>query len=426
MKKFIIPIFLSFLFFFNVALAESYYFKNCKLTDILVADYVINVEKKTITIKIQAADGTFQEFDDDIATIQENKIISKKIKSGKSDDAFFIYYLDAKTNLVVKQNFKKEVGLDIFRPVGPKKQSFCSDVKSDWNVSKIEVDETNKEQEKISEIQSKILKKQNTKIECRGENYKKWTACVGKYTDDNDFIYVGKFKDGKIVDGTIIYPGGSKYSGTFQNNIPHGQGTFIFSDGSKYYGDWKNGKSDGNGTKIWRDGRKYSGKFKNDEPHGQGTFFYTDGSKYVGGWKEGKRHGKGTLTYSDGQAYVGQFTVGLPSGDGLCIDQSGSSNECKLLKTKENSKKIKNRHSIKLEAKKWVKISDYENESGKAKKFINKLNNDFNNKALEFCAETKNFVELEKRFEIIDIDDTPAIGTETVVKIGIIGVVACK
>ena len=104
----------------------------------------------------------------------------------------------------------------------------------------------------------------------------------------------------------------------------------------------------------------------------------------------------------------------------------GSSNECKLLKTKENSKKIKNRHSIKLEAKKWVKISDYENESGKAKKFINKLNNDFNNKALEFCAETKNFVELEKRFEIIDIDDTPAIGTETVVKIGIIGVVACK
>ena len=113
MKKFIIPIFLSFLFFFNVALAESYYFKNCKLTDILVADYVINVEKKTITIKIQAADGTFQEFDDDIETIQENKIISKKIKSGKSDDAFFIYYLDAKTNLVVKQNFKKEVGLDI-------------------------------------------------------------------------------------------------------------------------------------------------------------------------------------------------------------------------------------------------------------------------------------------------------------------------
>ena len=60
MKKFIIPIFLSFLFFFNVALAESYYFKNCKLTEILVADYLINVEKKTITIKIQAADGTFQ------------------------------------------------------------------------------------------------------------------------------------------------------------------------------------------------------------------------------------------------------------------------------------------------------------------------------------------------------------------------------
>ena len=53
MTKIIIAIFLSFLFFFNTALAESYYFKNCKLTDILVANYLINVDANVFQQKIR-------------------------------------------------------------------------------------------------------------------------------------------------------------------------------------------------------------------------------------------------------------------------------------------------------------------------------------------------------------------------------------
>ena len=426
MKKIIIAISFGFLFFLNAAYAESYYFKNCKLTDVLIANYIIDTKNRTITVNFEAADGSFQEFDDGIETIQKDKIISKKIKSGKSDDSFFIYYLDSNSNSVVKQNYKKEIGLGIFRPVGPKQQSYCEEVKSDWDVEKIEVAETNKEQEEILKIQKKILIKQKTNIKCKSDNYKTWTGCVGTYTNEKDFIYIGKFENGKIIDGTILYPGGSKYSGTFQNDKRHGQGTFIYSDGTKYYGEWKEGKITGSGTKTWRDGRKYSGTFKNDKPDGDGTFFYVDGSKYAGEWKDGKRHGKGTLTYSDGQTYVGRFAAGLPYGDGLCIDQSGSSNACTLLETKENKSKIKNRHSIKLKAKKWVKISEYENTSGKAKKFIDKLKNDFDTKASELCSSIGNFNILEKRIEILEMDETPAIGTETVVKMGIDGVVQCE
>ena len=102
-----------------------------------MANYLINVDTKTITVNFEAADGTFQEFDDEIESIQKDKIVSKKIKSGKSQDYFFIYYLESNSNSVIKQNYKKEVGLGIFRPLGPKKKSYCSEVKSDWDVSKI-------------------------------------------------------------------------------------------------------------------------------------------------------------------------------------------------------------------------------------------------------------------------------------------------
>ena len=139
MKKIIIAISFGFLFFLNAAYAESYYFKNCKLTDVLIANYIIDTKNRTITVNFEAADGSFQEFDDGIETIQKDKIISKKIKSGKSDDSFFIYYLDSNSNSVVKQNYKKEIGLGIFRPVGPKQQSYCVEVKSDWDVEKLKL-----------------------------------------------------------------------------------------------------------------------------------------------------------------------------------------------------------------------------------------------------------------------------------------------
>ena len=86
----------------------------------------------------------------------------------------------------------------------------------------------------------------------------------------------------------------------------------------------------------------------------------------------------------------------------------------------------KNRRSIKIEAKKWVKISDYETATGAGKKIMDKLKNDFDLKAFELCAPTGNFDILKKRIENLEIDETPAIGLEPKIKMGISGVVKCK
>ena len=422
MKKILIAILLNFVFC-ATAQAESYYFKSCKLTDVLAADYLINFDKNTITVNLEAADGTFQQFTDEIEQVKKNRIVSKKIKSGKSEDFFFVYYLDVDSKSVLKQNYKKESdGLGIFRPAGPKKQSYCSDIKADWSMEDIEVAETNKEQKQISRIQEEMLKKKSSDLECKGTNHNQWNNCFGKFSDKNGFIYIGKFVNGKILDGTALYPGGAKYTGTFENNQPHGQGTFIFSDGSKYYGDWKNGKSDGNGIKVWRNGRKYSGTFKNDQFNGKGTFVYTDGSKYVGEWKNGKRHGKGTLTYADGRAYIGEFIDGQEHGDGTCFAKDGSKISCK----KDISSSGRNTKNVSINAEKWIKVSEFESTSGKAKKIIDKLESDFKQKTQELCSLSGIHKILKKKIQILEINETPAIGTEAVIKIGIDGVVECK
>ena len=64
--------------------------------------------------------------------------------------------------------------------------------------------------------------------------------------------------------------------------------------------------------------------------------------------------------------------------------------------------------------------------SGKGKKIMDQLENDFNAKASELCSSTGNFNILEKRMEILEIDETPAFGIEPKIKMGINGVVECK
>ena len=110
MKKVLIILFLNTILC-STSFAESYYFNKCQLTNILYADYLIDLDKNIIKVKLEAADGTFQEFSDPIELVEKEKIISKKIKSGKSEDNYFVYYLDAKTKSVIKQNYKEK---DVF------------------------------------------------------------------------------------------------------------------------------------------------------------------------------------------------------------------------------------------------------------------------------------------------------------------------
>ena len=412
----------------NAAFAESYHFKQCKLNDLVYADYLIDLKKNKIFVILKGADGSIQKFSDKIKSIEKNKIISEKIKSGKGEKIYYQYFLNSKTKTVIKLEYKKEMGVDmeIFK-LNEKRESFCADIKSGWSKKKIDETKTSKEQKKILKAQEKLKKEQSALIECQGNDFNQWNNCKGVHKTQAGYKYEGVFKNGQIIKGISIYPGGAKYLGEFKNYKPHGYGRFVWMNGDKYFGEWKNGKSHGNGTKIWKDGREYSGTFKDDKLHGQGTFYYPDGKKYVGGFIDGKRHGDGTFTYADGTAFVGKFLAGKQEGLGECISLDGSSIPCKS-KTETQAKDFsgKDIKNISLVAKKWVRVSQYEANSKKGKKVIDKLKLDFEVKAGELCLPKGNYKVLEKNIEVLDIDETPAYGLETKLQLGISGVIECK
>ena len=423
MKEVLFTIFLS-LVFCNTGFAESYYFKKCKLSENASGDYLIDFDKNVIKVTLKTKDGISQELTDKIKLITKDQIVSDIIQNKTNKKYYLQYNLNVASKSIIRQRYIKKSKDAFLLPIGPKKQAYCANVKANWNME--EWDANKKEEAEAKKKQEESLQIESNLTECQGSDSRQWTNCKGTYTTENGYKYVGKFKDGKILIGTATYSGGARYVGEFKNDEPHGQGTFTYSDGSKYFGEWKAGKGHGQGIKTWKNGRKYTGGFKNDEPHGQGTFIYPDGSKYFGQYKDGKRHGEGTLTYSDGKTYIGQFVAGLAYGKGLCINQDGSSVECKMLKIEKGETSAgKNRRSITIEAKKWVKLSEYESASGKGKKIMDQLENDFSAKASELCSSTGNFNILEKRMEILEIDETPAFGIEPKIKIGINGVVEC-
>ena len=416
------------LLFCNTGFAESYYFKECKISNAVTGDYIINLDKKIINVTLKAMDGNVQNFSDKIKLIEKNKIISEKIKSGKGVDVYYQYFLNSESKSVIKLQYKRESGIDmeIFR-LNEKRTSYCKDVKAGWDKRKIQEAEVSKEQKQILKAQEQIKKEQSSLIKCQENDYKQWTNCSGSYKAETGHKYDGLFKDGKILKGISMYPGGAKYVGEFKDYKPHGYGTFFWTNGDRYYGEWKDGKSYGNGTKIWKNGRKYLGTFKNDKLHGKGTLFYPDGKKYAGEFINGKRHGKGTFTYSDGTAYIGKFIKGKETGVGECISKDGESVPCNGetdTQTKEFSGK--DTRNISIVAKKWVRISQYEANSRKGKKIMDKLKTDFEVRALELCASKGSYNVLTKKIEVLEIDETPAYGLETKLKIGINGVVECK
>ena len=426
MKKILIILLLD-LLFSNTVFAETYYFKGCKLSNTVLGNYIINLDKKIIEVTLVTVDGTVQKFSDRIKLIKKDLIISEKLKSGKGDKIYFEYYLNSKTKKLIKLQYKKQSGpdIDIFQ-IQEKRESDCADVKGGWDKNKIEKASIDKEQEKILRAQKKIKKEQSSIVECEGNNYKQWTNCKGSYKTETGHKYDGLFKNGKILKGIALFPGGAKYVGEFKDYKPHGFGNFAWTNGDKYFGEWKDGKSHGNGTKIWNDGREYSGTFENDELHGKGTFYYPDGKKYVGEFINGKRHGEGTFTYSDGTAFVGKFIAGKQQGLGECVGIDGSSFPCaSKIDTKVKDFSGKDTRNISIVAKKWVRISQYETNTKKGKKIMDKLKTDFSTKALELCSPKSKYNVLKKTIEVLDIDETPAYGLETKLKIGINGVVEC-
>lgn len=426
MNKKIIIVFISLLFSKNT-FAESYYFNGCKLSNVVEGNYIVNVDKKLIEVTLKGADGTVQNFSDKIKSIEKNKIVSEKIKSQKGKNIFFQYFLDSEKKTVLKLQYTKqgEDDMQIFKLTESRK-TFCKDVKGDWDKVKIDKAEIDKEQEEILKAQKKLKEEQSKIVECQNDDYRQWTNCKGSFKAETGHIYDGIFKNGDMPNGISMYPGGAKYVGEFKNYKPHGYGTFIWKNKDKYVGEWKEGKSHGNGTKIWKDGRKYFGTFENDKMEGKGSMFYPNGNKYVGEFVNNKRHGEGTYYYSDGTAFIGNFIAGKQEGLGECVAKDGSSLPCKSqTDTQAENFSGKDTKNISIVAKKWIRISQYESNTKKGKKIMDKLKTDFETEASQICSETGKYTVLKKKIEILDLDETPAYGLETKLQIGINGVVEC-
>ena len=82
MKKIFTMILLSF-FYCDSSFSESYYFKDCKISNAVTANYIINLKKNIIEVELKAINGTVQNFSDKIKSIEKYKIVSEKNKKHK-------------------------------------------------------------------------------------------------------------------------------------------------------------------------------------------------------------------------------------------------------------------------------------------------------------------------------------------------------
>ena len=120
--------------------------------------------------------------------------------------------------------------------------------------------------------------------------------------------YKGKCVEGNCQngEGKVIYPDGSNYTGSFQDNMRNGYGIYIYKKGSFHGGNYK-----------------YVGGFENDLYQGKGTFISLDDkSSYTGDYVKGIREGKGIWVTSEGR-YEGEWKGGLFNGKGVFYYPNG-------------------------------------------------------------------------------------------------------
>ena len=163
MKKVFITLFFGFILC-NISFAESYYFKECQLTEKAYGDYLIDFDNNVIRVSLKATNGNYQKFTDKIKSITKDQIVSEIIQSGVGKDRYFQYYLDGKSKSVSKLKYKKENG--VLGMDGPMKRSYCTNVKADWGKSKKEIIEEKKQTEfKAEQEQERIEAKKKKQAE---------------------------------------------------------------------------------------------------------------------------------------------------------------------------------------------------------------------------------------------------------------------
>ena len=122
MKKVFFLIFLS-LMFCNIGFAESYYFKDCKLSENATGDYLIDLDKNIIHVTLKATDGTIQKLADKIKLITKDQIISDIIQNKTNKKYYLQYNLNVASKSIIRQRYIKKSKDAFLLPIGPKKTS---------------------------------------------------------------------------------------------------------------------------------------------------------------------------------------------------------------------------------------------------------------------------------------------------------------
>ena len=66
----------------------------------------------------------------------------------------------------------------------------------------------------------------------------------------------------------------------------------LYADGGRYTGPWRGARS-GQGTMRWPNGRRYNGTWIDDEPSGSGSLSWPDGRRFIGPVDAGLAAGAG-------------------------------------------------------------------------------------------------------------------------------------
>ncbi|KTF77023.1 hypothetical protein cypCar_00017969 [Cyprinus carpio] len=151
-----------------------------------------------------------------------------------------------------------------------------------------------------------------------------------------DATYEGRWLSGKLHGkGTLKWPDGTVYCGTFKNGLEDGFGDFMmpnttFNKFERYQGHWKEGKIHGFGKFWYASGEVYEGSFRDNMRHGHGMLRSgklaspSSSSVFVGQWVQGKRTGYGVCDdFSRGEKYIGMWLDDQRHGDGVVITQFG-------------------------------------------------------------------------------------------------------
>ena len=88
---------------------------------------------------------------------------------------------------------------------------------------------------------------------------------------------------------------GERYSGSYDNGVPHGKGTYRFKNGNIYEGEYQYGKIHGQGTIRFPDNRRYIGEFKDNKKSGKGRYEGANGI-YEGDYFDGEAPGSAIIS----------------------------------------------------------------------------------------------------------------------------------